>query len=145
MKSTILIIAVASTLLLSACAQQQPTRAAVPLPFDHKNPKVYIVGGDYIVVDQEPIIFLRGEKGRIRWHLQDADHRFDPTTGISGIKALSGKHNDIKDCHVDNKEGSIFSCQNDNNGSETYKYSIVVTRKKDNYKLPILDPTIGND
>jgi hypothetical protein len=144
MKKTVLIAAAASALLLSACAQQPTTRAAVPLPFDNKNPKVYIVGGEYIVVDQEPIVFLRGERGRIKWRLQDSDYRFDPGSGISGIKVLSGQHNDIKDCRVDNKEGSEFSCQNDNNGYGTYKYTIVITRKKDNKQL-LLDPTIGND
>ena len=139
MKKIVLIAAAAFAVLLS------PYAPAQKFPFDPKNPKVYIVGGEYIVVDQEPIVFLKKQKGRIVWRLQDSGYRFDPGSGISAIKVLTGKYNDIKDCHVDNKEGSAFSCQNDNSGTGTYKYSIVITRKKDGKKLPILDPTIGND
>lgn len=142
MKRTVVTCVAALTVLLAGCASVRSLTGGTP--FDRMNPKVYIVGGYYIVVDQEPIVFLKGEKGRIRWHLQDPDYGFDPSMGISGIKALSGKRNDVKDCRVDNKEGSIFSCQNDNTGTETYKYTIVVIRKKDKAKLT-LDPTIGND
>ena len=142
MKSTILVVAVASALLLSACAPL--TRSGAPLPFDRMNPKVYIVAREHIVVDQEPITFLKGEKGRIRWHLQDPDYQFDHASGISGIKSLSGKRNDIRDCQVDKSDDRIFSCQNDNTGTENYKYTVVVVRRHDKAQLT-LDPTIYND
>lgn len=141
MRKICLVFAAASTLSFSACAQLPGTTARP----DAKNPKVYVLGTTpYIVVDQEPIVFLRGESGRIKWHLQTTDYEFDARNGISAIKVLSGRFNDIRDCRVDNKEQTEFSCQNDHKGPGTYKYTIVV-RHKQSGKLYQYDPMIGND
>jgi hypothetical protein len=145
MKKTCLIFAAASTVFLSACTHMpfSGTTAARP---DPKNPNVYVLGKKpYIVVDQEPIVFLSGESGRIKWHLRTSDYEFDLKSGISGVRALPGTTaNDVKDCRVDNKDQTEFSCQNDHSGPGTYKYDIVVRHKKSGtvYRY---DPMIGND
>jgi hypothetical protein len=142
MKTTVVACIAVLAVLLAGCASVRSLTGGTP--FDRMNPKVYIVDKKHIVVDQEPITFLKGEKGRIRWHLQDPDYQFERVSGISGIRSLSGKRNDVKDCQVDKSDDRIFSCQNDNTGTETYKYSVVVIRRQDKARLT-LDPTIYND
>jgi hypothetical protein len=147
MRKTI-VIAIASTVLLAACASLKNFGA--PAPFDARNPKVYVIQGQqylYPAVDQEPIVFASNKgKVKIRWHLQDSNYKFDRGTGITIVpRPIHGVRNALGSCSSDASDDSVFACDNDTSVGGTFKYSIKIVPKKSSDPVPEpLDPTVVN-
>jgi hypothetical protein len=147
MRKTI-VIAIAATVALAACASLR--NFAAPTPFDAHNPRVYVVQGGqhlYPAVDQEPIVFASGKgKVKIRWHLQDSNYKFDRTSGIGIVaKPIHGVRNALGSCASDASDDSVFACENDTSASGTFKYTIKIVPKRSGDPVPEpLDPTVVN-
>jgi hypothetical protein len=121
--------------------------AAAPNP---TMPKISIVDGKYLVVDQEPLVFTARQKEkevRITWQLpREGGYRF-PKDGITftdgkkrtGLRATIDKQ--IGDCEQ-REDGLQFTCVNRHERPGTYKYTIKV--EKDGKGLKPLDPLITN-
>ena len=130
-----MLLAAVCAAALSACA----TRPIGPLgvPFDPENPKVYVVAGKQIVVDQEPIYVIR-KGATIVWELPKDQKLAFPPDGI----VIKAERNEFA-CRVE--EGATrFSCQWVNARPGTfYKYTIKV--RQDGKDLPPLDPSMFGD
>jgi hypothetical protein len=147
MRKTI-VIAIASTVALAACASLK--NFGSPPPFDARNPRVYVIQGQqylYPAVDQEPIVFA-SNKGRvkIRWHLQDSNYKFDRAAGIAvAPQPIHGLRNAVGSCATDASDDSVFACENDTSVTGTFKYSIKIVPKRSGDPVPEpLDPTVVN-
>ena len=117
MRTTMLLAAVCAA-ALSACA----VRPVGPLgvPFDPERPRVYVVEGKQIVVDQEPI-YVNRKGATIVWELPTDQKLTFPPDGIV-IKAERGEF----DCRVDERP-TRFSCRwVDAKPRTFYKYTIKV-------------------
>lgn len=129
-----LVVAVAATLVLSACASHHGhmTRA-----MDPRNPSVFVVDGKYIVVNQEPIyIPLKDGPTTIVWQLpKDSPYSF-PANGI----AIADGGEEFK-CNLE-ADKTRFACRFKNSKSGKYKYTISVTGGSEPIKP--LDPVIVN-
>lgn len=128
------LLAAATTLLLSGCAWNLPESRKVNPHY----PGVFVVDDKYIVVDQEPIVFARGMQNvRITWQLPpDSRYRF-PRDGISFRDA----GDEIADCHPE-QSGVRFSCLNKHSRPGKYKYTIKLDGSP---AVQPLDPTVVND
>lgn len=135
MKKTLL--ALVAGLALSACASHD-SYSHVP-KINPTTPRVSIIDGKQIVVDQEPIFFAKGVVNvRINWQLPaDSKVRF-PKDGIVFDRTAI---EEIVDCRID-KEGLVFSCLNRHTKPGKYKYTIKV---EGNPAIAPLDPTVVND
>jgi hypothetical protein len=137
---TRLLFAALSTLLFASCAVHPPHGAAgyqaVP---DPTRPQVFVVGDRYPVVNQEPLVFLRGGgEVTIVWQLPpESKYRF-PANGI----VIEGKQDEIVRCGPRN-EGLEFTCLNRHTQPGKYKYTIRV--QEGSRPLEPLDPVIYND
>lgn len=146
-KKITLSIAALAALSLSACHNMPPCEdsAAAPNP---TRPKVSIVDGEYLVVDQEPLVFAPRQKDvHITWRLPAAGGYRFPENGItftdgkerSGLRQTADEQ--IVKCEA-SVEGLTFTCLNRHTRPGQYKYIITVV-SKDGKKLT-LDPTIAN-
>ncbi len=142
--------AVASLIGLTACAQMRTLTGA--LPYDPKNPQVYVSESKdrklkAMVVDQEPIYFFR-EQGRvqIRWHIETPNYKFDATKGIGDIKTLAGPGGQLHSCQIEaNSKDEAFVCTFDNTAYGVYKYTIHVVATDGSASPRPLDPTVATD
>jgi hypothetical protein len=146
-KKITLTIAALAALSLSACHNMPPCEDSAAAPNPTK-PKVSIVDGGYIVVDQEPMIFgPRQVNVEITWQLpREGGYRF-PRDGITFSDGkertnLPGSSDgEITRCHT-SENGLQFTCLNRHSKEGTYKYTINV--EKDGKRLKPLDPGIHN-
>lgn len=136
-------------LLVAGCAQVPctPTPGGQePIPV---RPQVHVVAGNYLVVDQEPLVFSP-EKTRLRIHWQlprDGRERFPD----HGIVLEPDARDEIIDCRP-STDRLEFSCLNRHSKPGKYKYTINVEQKGElgnlerggRARLLILDPTILN-
>lgn len=149
-KKITLALAALAALSLSACQTMSscPDEMAVVRTPDPTKPRVSILDGQYIVVDQEPLVFTAKQKDvRITWQLpREGGYRF-PKDGItfsdgkerSGLLATIDKQ--ISDCGP-SENGLQFTCVNRHEKQGRYKYTIKVER--DGKALEPLDPSIDN-
>jgi hypothetical protein len=133
MKKTLL-VAVAAALGLTACASHH----SHGMKSDPASPRVSILGGKQIVVDQEPLFFAKGiQNVRINWQLPpDSKYTF-PKDGI----VVNDARDEITDCRPE-KNGLAFSCLNRHSKPGKFKYTIKVDGSP---AVPPLDPIIIND
>ena len=133
MKKSILVIA-ATGLILSACASHHTHAIKV----DPANPRVSIVDGKRIAVDQETITFAKGVQNfRINWQLSADSKYVFPKDGI----VVNEAREEIVDCRPA-EDGRSFSCFNRHTRPGKYKYNIKVQGTP---VVPVLDPVIVND
>jgi hypothetical protein len=128
---------------MSACPDELAARTPDPT-----KPKVSVVDGQYIVVDQEPLVFTaKHRKVIITWQLpREGGYRF-PKDGITfsdgkkrnGLLATIDK--EIGECAA-SEDGLAFTCVNRHEKPGNHKYTIKV--KKDGKELKPLDPHIDN-
>jgi hypothetical protein len=152
-KKTTVAFAALAALSLSACTPMPPCHddMGVQAP-DPMKPKISIVDGQYLVVNQEPLVFTPRQRDvQIVWHLPAAmGYRFTEE-GISfqdkrdekrSRMTLNGTTDEeIVKCER-REEGLTFTCLNRHTKPGTYKYTITI-ESKDGRKLT-LDPTIVN-
>ena len=105
---------------------------------DPGNPKVSVVSGRLLVVNQEPIVVPKGAKNfRITWELPRGSNYNFPADGIAVEKGR-----DEFSCNLE-KDTQRFSCVFRNSKPGRYKYTI---KANDGDKaLPPLDPIIMSD
>lgn len=114
----ILFVALAA-LLLSSCAQHRYMHGHLT---DSTRPLVNVVGGQFIVVSQEPLVFLKEQRDVvITWQLP-------PNSGLrfarNGIDIEKGG-DEFVNCGVRN-DGLSFSCTNRHTKPGKYSYTIRV-------------------
>ncbi|MEQ1515552.1 MAG: hypothetical protein ABL931_03580 [Usitatibacteraceae bacterium] len=135
MKKTLLVIATGLT--LSACASHH-SYSHVPKA-DPSNPRVSVLGGKQIVVDQEPLFFAKGVVNvRINWQLPADSKNTFPKDGITFDR---GAVEELVDCRPE-KNGLVFSCLNRHTKPGKYKYTIKLDGEP---KVAPLDPVLVND
>jgi hypothetical protein len=156
MKKAVLIV-VASAGALTACTSMltptSPYGAKVRPSFAPLNPYVYVVENQapckerkrFVVVDQEPIYFFRGDGAKVPivWRLQTPGFKFDKNAHISNPKPISGPADQVHSCGVRSEQ--VFTCINENNATGLWKYTLTVVADDICGNPPPLDPTIGND
>jgi len=139
MKKNVL-VAIATTLVLAACACDHPMHAQkMGSPaIDPETPGVFVLDDKIIVVNQEPIFFAKGKQNvRITWYLPaDSKYRF-PKDGI----VIKDPGDQIIDCHQE-QNGLRFSCLNKHSQPGKYKYTIKVEGSP---PVTPSDPIILND
>jgi len=127
---------VACVLALSGCSIFQKDST----PPDPTRPQVAVISGRFIVVNQEPLVFLRDQKNvTITWQLpKESQYRFQPRNGIDIEEKGRGE---ITDCAV-RSGGLEFSCVNRHTRPGKYSYTI---RLLDGSKQIYSDPHIYNE
>lgn len=128
MKKTVL-IALATAVLLAACAtvEEKPR-----LPRE----TTVTVDGEYIVVDQEPIV-VRGQNVTIGWRIATPGYEFPP----DGV-VFQEPRGQFINCAP---KGNLFQCLDRNTVKGRFKYTIKV-RPTGTARTPYpLDPTVMND
>ena len=125
---------VACVLALSGCSIFHKDSTAP----DPTRPQVMIVADRFIVVNQEPLVFLKGQRNvTITWHLpKDSKFRF-ARNGITVDRA----EGEI-DCPPRGEGGLEFSCINRHTKPGKYAYTI---RLMDGSRQVVSDPTIMNE
>ena len=102
---------------------------------DPSNPKVSVVSGKWLVVNQEPIVVPKGVRDfRITWELPRGTSYSFPKDGI-----VIDKGAEAFNCGVE-KDAQRFTCTIRNFISTRYKYTIKV--QDGDKPLPPLDPSI---
>jgi hypothetical protein len=151
-KKTTFAFAALAALSLSAC-QHNPEQCdsfgpgGVP---DSTKPRVGVVDGHFLVIDQEPLIFVERKPVTITWRLPaEGGYRFTK----DGITFSDGKERhdltqtpdkEISDCHV-SESGREFSCRNAHSRPGRYKYAITVEKREGAKETRLtLDPTVVN-
>jgi len=107
-------------------------------PPDPTRPQVAVVADRFIVVNQEPLVFLRGQRNvTITWHLpKDSKFRF-ARNGITVDRA----EGEI-DCPPRAEGGLEFSCINRHTKPGKYSYTIRLLGASGEFKS---DPHIFNE
>ena len=125
---------IACVLALSGCSLFQKDST----PPDPTRPQVTVVGDRYIVVNQEPLVFLKGQQNvTITWQLpKDSKYRF-ARNGITVDKA----EGEI-DCRAGAGGTLEFSCINRHTKPGKYSY---VIRLLDGSRQLASDPFIMNE
>ena len=139
------IIALAAASMLAACVTRDPSVPALRTggapPFDAKRPMIYVVSGPYLVVDQEPIVFLKNTgRPSIKWKLDDRQYKLERID----FQPDSKGNNPASQCAANASDDSESTCENDTSVVGTFKYTIRVTPKGTAPPVPPLDPTIVN-
>ena len=137
MNKTIVVV-LASLLILAGCAHHRPSGTP---PFDPENPRIYVINGKQLVVDQEPIYIASGKKDvRIVWQLPTG-YAFPRDSGIVIEKSL-----DQFACRPDGENLTRFACvfKNSIRGTVRYKYTINAIEVASKRSLS-LDPYIYGD
>jgi len=126
----------ACVLLLSGCSIFHKDST----PPDPTRPQVAVVSGRFIVVNQEPLVFLRDQKNvTITWQLpKESQYRFQPRNGIDIEEKGRGE---ITECAV-RSGGLEFSCVNRHTKPGKYSYTI---RLLDGSRQIYSDPHIYNE
>lgn len=136
-------------LILAGCTQVPCTPTSgerEPMPM---LPQVQVVASDYLVVDQEPLVFTQDKiKVRIHWQLPRAGRERFPD---HGIVLEPGARDEIVDCRP-SSDRLEFSCLNLHSKPGKYKYTInveqtsrlVSSERGSRPHLLVLDPTILN-
>lgn len=151
MRTKILIAVVASVALVGCSSTSTALyRMTGKPPFNPEKPKVYVVQGNnkaYIVVDQEPITFVKDSGNvKIKWQLQDSNYKFEKDSIKITAKPISGSKNPVSGCNPDGTGDSDYSCDNDTSVPGTFKYTIKVTPRNPGDPTPLpLDPSIVNN
>ena len=111
-------------------------------PPDPTRPRVAVVSDQYIVVDQEPLVFLKDQRNvTITWHLpKESKYRFQPRNGID-IEERGRK--EITDCTL-RADGLEFSCVNRHTIKGKYSYTIRLALP-DGSRPIYSDPSIYNE
>lgn len=144
MKKIVLIVVAASAVVLATCATTEEEKGLLG---DPRETKVTVIGGRYLVVDQEPIPVF-DKNVRVRWQVdrtQQQKYRF-PGDGI----VINDPDNEFSDCKAE-ANGAKFSCHNKNAKKGVapkpryYKYSIRLVTTDGSRPPERLDPTIMND
>jgi hypothetical protein len=119
---------------------------------DPTNPQVNIVGGKYLVVNQEPLQFpaeKRGQEVTITWHLpQNGGYLFTE----NGITVVADSDKDKDSAKKGDASGDIvncrpaadrteYKCQNTHKHVGTFKYTVTVEKNGEQLKL---DPSGDN-
>lgn len=127
------LVLLAAALALAGCATS--TRLHSGLPFDPERPRVFVLDGKFIAVDQEPVYITRKD-ATIVWQLP-TDQKL--TFARDGI-AISGEQ--ARDFNCKPGEGAkTFSCHLVfPRSSAIYKYTIKV--ELDGKLLKPLDPSM---
>ena len=141
-----LLICVLGALLATACATREHR-----LP-DPTRPQVFVAPGDYLVLNQEPILILRkpGQEAKITWRVGDGTvFERDGITIIGRVK--TGGRNPERLDRPDPSQNQLFKCSSSENRLEftcvidgkvqagQYAYAVNVARGG---KRIVLDPTI---
>lgn len=129
------LISMACVLLLAGCQLFLPS-ATSP---DPTRPQVSVVGGRFIVVNAEPLVFLKDQRNvTITWQLpRGSNYRF-PRDGIVVERKAEGE---IVECGL-RSDGLEFSCLNRH--TKPGKYSYVIRVMEGSRRLES-DPTIMNE
>ena len=128
-----LMTAVVVAVGLAACAEMPRSRTTP----DPARPQVTVVGGKYIVVDQEPIVVPKGQRDfRILWQLPGGSSYRFPRDGI----VISDAKDQFR-CGLE-QDGIAYACVYRNATPGRYKYTIKVA---DAGRILELDPTIVSD
>jgi hypothetical protein len=114
-----ILFAALGALLLASCAHFRPDDRQFA---DPTRPAVNVVGGQFIVVSQEPLVFLKDQRDVvITWQLPpNANLRF-PRDGI----VIDKGGDEFVNCGV-RDEGLRFSCTNRHTRPGKYRYTIRV-------------------
>jgi hypothetical protein len=116
------LVAAAIAFASAGCTCLAPERASMAPP-DKFNPDVNVVAG--VPEAKESLRYVRGERGRITWHLKTKGYRFT----LDGIVPEPRAAGDIVDCRRENNE-TKFSCNNlHGRGSSTSTRSRSRTRR----------------
>ncbi|MFN2646158.1 MAG: hypothetical protein ABR570_14305 [Burkholderiales bacterium] len=140
-----IVLAIASASVLAACATRDPSvptlRTGGAPPFQALHPNVYVVSGPYLVVDQEPIVFIRDSGApTIKWKLRDPDYKLERIE----FQPDSKGNNPASGCEANLNDESESSCINNTSVVGTFKYTIRVAPKTGAPAVAPLDPTIVN-
>ncbi len=131
-----IVISLLGVLVLASCAHQRfehRHRAMDPL-----RPLVNVVGGRFIVVNQEPLVFLKDQRDvAITWQLPPGSNLRFARDGIVIDKA----GDEFVNCGP-RDDGLMFSCTNRHTKPGKYSYTI---RLLDGEKRIQSDPTIMNE
>jgi hypothetical protein len=129
------LIYIACALVLSGCSVFYKDSR----PPDPSRPQVAVVGDRFIVVNQEPLVFLRDQRNvTITWQLpKDSKYRFAP----QGISIEKKGEREIE-CPARLEGGLEFSCLNRHTTMGKYSYTI---RLMDGKRLLESDPFIYNE
>ena len=128
-------LVVACALLLSGCSLFSSDFS----PPDPTRPQVTVVADRFIVVNQEPLVFLKDQRNvTITWQLpRDSKYRFQP----NGIDVEEKGRGEIIECGA-RSEGLEFSCLNRHTKPGKYSYTI---RLIDGSRRLASDPSIYNE
>jgi hypothetical protein len=122
----------------AAAAAPAPKSTKSTIIIDALNPRLFIVDGKQIVVNQEPIYVAKKIKDvRITWH---APVGTNYTFGKDGI-VIDNAGDEITDCRAA-KDGKSFSCLNKHTKPGKYKYTVTLEGKP---AIAPLDPILVND
>ena len=129
-------MSVVVTVADAAAPAAKSTKSAITI--DALNPRLFIVDGKQIVVNQEPIYVAKKIKDvRITWH---APVGTNYTFGKDGI-VIDNAGDEITDCRAA-KDGKSFSCLNKHTKPGKYKYTVTLEGKP---AIAPLDPVLVND
>jgi len=134
MKKALLAIAGISILISASVAAQTKSRLSI----DALNPRLVVVDGKQIVVNQEPIFFAKKVKDvRVTWHAPAGSAY---TFGKDGV-VIDNAADEFVDCRPA-KDGKSFSCLNKHTKPGKYKYTVTLQGKP---AIAPLDPVLVND
>jgi hypothetical protein len=143
MKRTLFVLALGAV-VLAGCSHP---RHRLP---DPTRPQVFVAEGDYLVLNQEPIVIVRkpGEPAKITWRLAAGGPVFEPD-GIKIIGRVKGPGQSPD--RPDPSQNELFKCSGSENRLE-FTCLIAPTVKEGQYayavnanrggKRIVLDPTI---
>lgn len=126
------LVAGALALTLAACAAPGGPRIGGP-----RATNVDVLDGEYILVDQEPVLVKRGESPVLIWKLDPASPYTFPADGITFRDVPEGEFR----CHVTGNDKQ-FHCQDRNSRPGKYKYTVKV--QGGGKPIPPLDPFVWN-
>ena len=129
-------------LIFAACALSTGCaglKVAAPSP-DPTLPQVTVVADRFIVVNQEPLVFLKDQRNvTIVWQLpKDSKYRFQERNGIDVERSAEGE---IVECRT-RSGGLEFSCVNRHTKFGKYRYTIRLTHGPGKLES---DPSIYNE
>lgn len=128
--------------LLGGCAQMRDgprvTTSVDAFKVDPKVHNIAVVDG-VIVLQQDPMVFAKGQSGQIAWNLDPkSGYSFD---GARGIQFVDNPGEEIVDCKAI-ANGKSFTCNNRHTKPGKYRYTINLLL--DGKPVKPVDPTVNN-